>query len=167
MNDATNAVHVTVRVPERRRSPVGLGTRLRNSVGSRAFLGAAVSICAEEQTIGPAFAILTEDLVKTERSRLVAQLRTWIASDDVHQRYFAAEIVGFHRLHELQRTVLRAAEGKDPLQTWESWELNCLWAADQIDGQRNQRLIDFLARTDKYENQAWILKAFDQLVEAD
>jgi len=63
--------------------------------------------------------------------------------------------------------VLRAAEGKDPLQTWESWELNCLWAADQIDGRRNQRLIDFLARTDKYENQAWILKAFDQLVEAD
>jgi hypothetical protein len=119
-----------------------------------------------EESIGPAFAILTDDLVKNARTRVVEQVRSWLGADDVNQRWFAAEIVGYHRLGELRRAMARAPETTDRNDRWESWELNCLWAASCLDEQPHRTLIEFLAKTDNLENQAWILKSFDQLLEA-
>jgi hypothetical protein len=119
-----------------------------------------------EDAIGPAFAILTEDLLKNARAQIREQVRTWIASDDVNQRWFAAEIVGFHRLSELRRVIERAPETKDFNERWQPWELNCVWAASCMDDPPFRGLVDFLSKTNNLDNQAWILKSFDQMIEA-
>ena len=120
----------------------------------------------EEEYLGPAFVVLTDQLLKDSRHRLVAQLRTWLQSDDVNQRWFAAEIIGYHKITELRRAVMRARETEDEHQRLESWELNCLWAMARLDEEPYWTLKAFLERTTNRSNQAWILKAFDQMIEA-
>lgn len=118
-----------------------------------------------EEEIGEAFAILTSELVSNAKTRFIAQLRTWLASDDVNLRWFAAEIIGYHRITQLQVAVVKARETKDVNETLESWELNCIWALARFDKPPYHSLVDFLARTDNPRNQAWILEAYDQLLE--
>jgi len=119
-----------------------------------------------ESNLGPAFAVLTEELLKGARGRLVVQLRQWLASDDLHQRWFAAEIVGYHQLHELRRAVQRAPEATDLHAPWEPWELNCIWAYSRLQEQPYERLRAFLNTTTNVENQTWVLKSYDQMIEA-
>jgi len=120
----------------------------------------------EEEYLGPAFVVLTEELLKDARPRMVAQLRAWLESDDVNQRWFAAEIIGYHRITELRRAVSRARETKAESQRLESWELNCIWALSRLDEEPYRSLKEFLERTTNRSNQAWVLKAFDQMIEA-
>ena len=120
----------------------------------------------EEEYLGPAFVVLTEQLLIDARPRLVAQVRSWLQSDDVNQRWFAAEIIGYHRITELRRAVSRARETEDVDQRLESWELNCIWAASRLDSEPYRSLKEFLERTSNRSNQAWVLKAFDQMIEA-
>jgi hypothetical protein len=122
---------------------------------------------AGEENMGPAFVVLTEQLLSHQRQRLVQQLRAWLASDDVNQRWFAAEIIGYHRITELRRAVGRAPETTDTNEDFEPWELNCLWAKSRFDETPYRTLKEFLAATKSRSNQAWVLRAFDRLVEAN
>lgn len=119
-----------------------------------------------EESLGPAFVVLTEQLLTNCRQRLINELRTWLSSDDVNQRWFAAEIVGYHRITELRRALKRAQETEDRNEPWPTWELNCLWAESRFDEKPYERLKSFLSRTSNRTNQIWILRAFDQMIEA-
>lgn len=120
----------------------------------------------DEEHFGSAFAILSKSLVEEDRSALVAKLRLWLRSESVNQRWFAAEIAGYHQLIELKRALLKAPETDDVNEPWEPWELNCLWAASCFDDPPFQGLREFLGKTAEFRNQRWVLRAFDQMVEA-
>lgn len=121
---------------------------------------------ADEENMGPAFVALTEELIKDSRTAFVAQLRKWMSSEDVNQRWFAAEIVGYHKVTELRRALERAPENKDIHEAWQPWELNCLWAVSRLDHDEYQSLLTFLLRTKNRRNQAWVLNALDQMIGA-
>jgi len=119
-----------------------------------------------EEQFGAAFAELTGELVRNAQSELFPQLRSWLKSDNPNHRWFAAEIIGYHQLRELHRAVRTAPDSADPRETWETWELNCLWAASRLEEPKYQRLRHFLCETTSPVNQAWILNAFDQMIES-
>jgi hypothetical protein len=119
-----------------------------------------------EEQFGAAFVELTRELVKNAHGDLVPQLRAWLKSEHPNHRWFAAEIVGYHNLQELYRAVRTAPESRDLAEDWETWELNCLWAASRLEQPRYRRLRDFLSTTSSPENQSWILHAFDQMIDA-
>lgn len=121
---------------------------------------------AQEEFLGRAFVVLTDELLKGSRRRLLDRVRIWLASDDLNQRWFAAEIIGFHKIQELRRAVGRAPESNDPAVRWEDWELNCLWAYSRLETPEFETLRNFLRRSDNRENQRWILESFDQMIEA-
>lgn len=118
-----------------------------------------------ESELGPAFAELTKELATRAHEDLIRQLRTWLKSDDSNQKWFAAEIVGHHKLAELGRVVLAAPETTDIDITWQPWELNCLWAASRLEVPMYEGLCRFLQKTTSSANQRWILNAFDQMVD--
>jgi hypothetical protein len=119
-----------------------------------------------ETQLGQAFVVLTEELLKGARERFVNQIRGWLASDDVNQRWFAAEIVGYHQLVQLRRAVQHAPETKDVHSTWAAWEMNCVWAYSRLEEDRYAWLRSFLVTTNNATNQIWILQAFNQMIEA-
>jgi hypothetical protein len=121
---------------------------------------------AGEERFGAAFVELTCELVKNAHGDLVPQLRVWLRSEHPNHRWFAAEIIGYHKLQELHRAVRTAPESRDPAETWETWELNCLWAASRFEQPRYRSLCSFLLATSSPENQAWILHALDQMIDA-
>jgi hypothetical protein len=119
-----------------------------------------------EQHFGAAFADLTGELVKNARTDLVQQLRNWLASEEANQRWFAAEIIGYHQIAELHRAV-RTAPSSDPVNdSCEPWELNCIWAASRLEAPMYERLRQLLLKTVATSNQVWILNAFDQMIES-
>jgi len=119
-----------------------------------------------EEHMGPAFTVLTEQLLIHCRPRLIAQLRAWLGSEDVNQRWFAAEIVGYHKVEELRRAVGRAPETQNVHHDWEAWELNCLWAKSRFDQIPYRALKNFLLETTSPANQLWVLDAFAQMVDS-
>lgn len=119
-----------------------------------------------EEPFGAAFVELTRELVKNAHGDLVPQLRVWLRSEHPNHRWFAAEIVGYHNLQELYRAVRTAPESSDPDEVWETWELNCLWAASRFEQPRYRSLRKFLLATSSPENQSWILHAFDQMIDS-
>lgn len=121
---------------------------------------------ANEAEFGAAFAELTGELVRNARAELLPQLKAWLNSENQNYRWFAAEIVGFHRIRELYRAVKTVANSVDPREPWETWELNCLWAASRMEEPQYQRLRQFLLETSVSANQSWVLRAFDQMIEA-
>lgn len=120
---------------------------------------------AGEEDLGPAFKVMTEELLNAARPRLVGQLRAWLASDDVNHRWFAAEIIGYYQLTELTRSVQRAPESSDFDRPWEPWEMNCMWAYSRLEKPPYTKLCSFLVATHDPQNQAWILKSLDQMIE--
>jgi hypothetical protein len=121
-----------------------------------------------EDELGKAFADLTGDLVKKAQPDLVEHLRSWLRSQSANQRWFAAEIVGYHKLTELHAAVRAECETAEPDETWEPWKLNCLWAASRLDDDPMYgRLSIFLYKTTSKKNQRWILNALDQMVHSD
>lgn len=118
-----------------------------------------------EEDLGPAFKVMTEELLNAARPRLVGQLRAWLASDDVNHRWFAAEIIGYYQLTELTRSVQRAPESTDYDRRWEPWEMNCVWAYSRLEKPPYAKLCAFLVATHDPQNQAWILKSLDQMIE--
>jgi hypothetical protein len=122
---------------------------------------------AGEEQFGQAFVELTCELVKNASGDLLPQLCTWLKSEHPNHRWFAAEIIGYHNLQELHRAVRTAPESRDPAEAWETWELNCLWAASRLQRPRYQRLREFLSATSSPENQTWVLHAFDQMIESN
>ncbi|MEW5930787.1 MAG: hypothetical protein AB1941_25280 [Gemmatimonadota bacterium] len=121
---------------------------------------------ADEQYLGPAFHHLVKELVTNNRTRLVARLRQWLDSPEPNLRWFAAEIIGFFRIEELRRVVRRHWEGADWNRTWEPWELNCVWASARFDAVPYASLREALLATRNRDNQAWILRAFEQMLAA-
>jgi hypothetical protein len=121
---------------------------------------------ASEAEFGAAFVELTGELVRNARAELLPQLSAWLKSENPNYRWFAAEIVGFHRIRELYRTVKTAPDSIDRGEPWETWELNCLWAASRMEDPQYQRLRQFLLETSVSANQKWVLRAFDQMIEA-
>jgi hypothetical protein len=74
-----------------------------------------------EAQLGAAFVELTGELISKARSQLVAQSRAWLRSEDLNQRWFAAEIIGYHQISELRRAVGNAPETSDLTEPWGSW----------------------------------------------
>lgn len=120
-----------------------------------------------EEHLGPAFAVFTEQLLSSSRKRLIQQLQSWLRSDDVNHRWFAAEIIGFHKIAELRTTVGRAPMAANPDEDLETWELNCIWAKARLDTTPYLSLKLLLQKTNSRNNQAWILRAFDQMISAE
>jgi hypothetical protein len=117
-----------------------------------------------ESPLGAAFKVLTEELVKRAPARMNDQLRQWLAGDE-GQRWFAAEIIGYHEIVDLRQAVRSAPLSKDVDVEWEQWEMNCVWAYSRVEVDRYSSLVEFFRKTRNRANQDWILKAFDQMLE--
>lgn len=120
---------------------------------------------AGEHDVGDAFRLTFEVLLQHNREKLLASLRRWLASNDRHLSWLAAEVAGYFKIAEVkdELPVLYADAGVH--ETWERWQLNALWARSRFNDYRE--LQEMLLTTKNPQNQEWLLFVYPQMITED
>jgi hypothetical protein len=115
-----------------------------------------------ESELGNGFAVLVRELIDKGEKDLLAQLEKWLDGYNNNHRWFAAEIIGFFRIEKMKDELQQYYENLDKDDSWEPWQLNCLWAYSQF--YEFQPLHMMLLSTKNESNRLWILDAYYQMV---
>lgn len=119
---------------------------------------------AGESDLGQGLGIIIDNLNRKHEAELRSQLEDWLEVESSNIRWFASEIIGYFKIVELKDKLPYFFKGLDEDASWETWQLNCLWAYSRFNNYEELNVL--LNRTKSDANQLWILAAYDQMVSA-
>jgi len=119
-----------------------------------------------ESELGQGLDFMIKGLLKEHEKEFIKQLETWLEADSHNLRWFAAEVIGYHKIEKLKDRLNDMTKGLDRDAAWEPWQLNCLWAHSRFDEKNKYaQLKDLLVNTTSDFNQGWVLSAYSQMAQ--
>lgn len=117
-----------------------------------------------EEELGAAFRIMADRLHHEHFEKLCEKIKEWSTSPNENLRYFAAEFVGYYKIHDLKKIIKKPKNLKGHLKPW---QLNYIWALSRFDqNETYETLQDFLMQTDDPPNQKWVIEAYEQMIDS-
>ncbi len=118
-----------------------------------------------ETALGQGFKVLIDELLKNKRTELSRQLIKWFESENDNHKWFAAEVIGYCKMEELKTVCKSYFEKLKINESWESWQLNCLWAYSSFYLYKPLRLK--LEETENERNRLWMINACIQMTKEE